>query len=249
MKIKIFKTIYLLMVLAVFALSCKKDPADCFRSTGPQKTEIRALESFSNLVINDNLNVELHYNSSDPYLTISAGENLLAGISTRIENNTLVLSNNHICNWVRSFEKPITIKLFYQRLDSIEFRSAGLLNSADTLKADSIYLSVKEGGGTIKLILNTKKSFISHEYGTADVHLYGRSEVNYIYQANYGPVLADSLYTKFNFLENFGINLCKVHAEIQLGVTISGPGNVYYKGNPAISLVRTGSGNLIRIEE
>jgi hypothetical protein len=249
MKVTIFKTIFVLLFLVVFAWSCKKDPADCFRSTGPQKTETRSLEPFSNLVIHNNLNVELCYDSINPHLTISAGENLLSGITSRIENNTLVLGNSHICNWVRSFEKPITIKLFYQRLDSIEFRSAGLLSCADTLKADSIYVSVKEGGGTIKLILNTQKSFINHEYGTADVHLYGRSEVNYIYQANYGPVIADSLYAKFNFLENFGTNLCKVYAEIQLGVTISGPGNVYYRGNPAISLVKTGSGNLIRIED
>ncbi len=243
----------LLINLLVFTLiafhSCKKNPADCFRSTGNQKTETRTLDTFTNLIISDNIDVELYHSPHNPYIIISAGKNLLPGIVSSIGNNTLRLNNNHSCNWVRSYDQPITIKLYYQQLDSIEFRGSGILSCADTLSADSLYLSVKEGGGTVRLLLNTKKSFINHEYGTADVHLLGLSEVNYIYQASFGPVLADSLRTKFNYLENLSTNQCRVHAEIELGVTISGQGDVFYAGNPSINLIKTGSGNLIRIEQ
>lgn len=249
MRINKFNIIYLLIITFIAFHSCKKDPADCFRSTGKQKTETRQLDSFSNLVVSNNIDVELHHSPHNQYLIITAGENLLPGISNDIDNNTLKLTNNHSCNWVRSFDKAITIKLFYHHLDSIEFRASGLLNCADTLRADSLYLSVKEGGGTVRLLLNTKKSFINHEYGTADIHLLGRSEVNYIYQASFGPVLADSLHTKFNYLENLSTNQCRVHAELQLGVTISGPGDVFYTGNPSINLIKTGSGNLFKIED
>lgn len=239
-----------LLIFILFAFhSCKKDPGDCFRSTGKVKTETRTLDAFTNLIISDNIDVELHHSPDNPYLIISAGENLLSGIGSSIDNNTLKLNNNHSCNWVRSYGKPITIKLYYHQLDSIEFRGSGILSCADTLRTDSLYLSIKEGGGTIRMLLDTKKSFINHEYGTADVHLSGRSEVNYIYQASFGPVLADSLITKFNYLENLSTNQCRVHAELQLGVTISGPGDVFYAGNPSINLIKTGSGNLIRIEQ
>ncbi|MDP3462210.1 MAG: DUF2807 domain-containing protein [Bacteroidales bacterium] len=238
----------LILLLVVVLASCSKDPSDCFRSTGTIITETRALDDFSNILISDNIDVELISTSGSPKAEITGGENLMPGIITLVKENRLEIANQNSCNWARSFNKPLKIKLHYKRIDSIEYRSVGNVTCLDTLKTDTLWLSINEGGGSLSLLIKTSKSFINHQFGTADVHLYGFSQVNYIYQASYGPVIADSLTTNFNYLENRGTNHCWVNAALQLGVTISGPGNVYYRGNPEISYIRNGSGNLIKLD-
>jgi hypothetical protein len=241
-----FKILILLLMLVLAA--CSKDPGDCFRSTGTIITETRALDDFRNIIIKDNIDVELVSTSGSPKAEITAGENLMAGIITIVSDNRLEIANQNSCNWTRSFEKPLKIKLHYTRIDSIEYRSVGNVTCLDTLRTDTLWLGINEGAGSLNLLIKTKLSFINHQFGTADVHLYGISQINYIYQASYGPVIADSLITRFNYLENRGTNHCWVNAEVQLGVTISGPGNVYYRGNPEVSFVRNGTGNLIKID-
>jgi hypothetical protein len=256
------------LLLIMASASCTKDPLGCIKSTGEIKTERYPAESFQAVLAMDNIDITFHYvaNPEDVGVEISAGKNLLPKI--KIENqkfvlripgdslNTgsidsldrLVITNENQCNWVRSFETPITAKVFYHKLNHLEYRSVGNINFNDTLWADTFRLDVYEGSGRIDLLLNTKTSYISFHYGSAEIFAQGQSGVSYIYQASYGPIRADELFSQFVYMNNRSTNDTYVHANVHLGVTISYSGNVYYKGDPNINLSPFGTGQLIKME-
>lgn len=234
------------LLAAGLLTACGKDLGDCFTSAGPQETEYRQAEAFNSILLKDNVDVELMPSASNK-MEVTAGKNLMGKIVTKVVNGRLEIGNDNDCNWVRSYSHPLKVKVYAKQIDSIEYRSSGNLTFLDTLRCDTFLINVYEGGGNIKLLLHVEKSQLNSHLGTADLRAYGFSQVNYIYQASFGPVIADSLVTNFNYLENKGTNNCFVQANIALGVTISGPGNVYYSGKADVNLVKTGSGQLIKI--
>src|SRR5512138_915177 len=100
----------LLILIGCYMLcsaGCSKSGADCFTSAGEVTLEERILPDFDSLVLNDNVNLILTYDSM-PIQTVAveAGKNLLRGITTEVSNGELIIHNLNVCNWVRSFNKP-----------------------------------------------------------------------------------------------------------------------------------------------
>ncbi len=263
------KAKWLLSLLVLLAsASCTKDPVGCIKSTGEIKAEMRPTEHFQAVLATDNIDITFQYvdNPDDVGVEVSAGRNLLPKIKVENEKfvlripgdslnpgsidslDRLVITNENQCNWVRSFETPITANIYYHDLKHLEYRSVGNINFSDTLRADTFRLDVYEGSGRIDLLLNTKTSFISFHYGSAEIFAQGQSGVSYIYQASYGPIRTDELFSQFVYMNNQSTNDTYVHANVHLGVTISYSGNVYYKGDPNINLTPNGTGQLIRME-
>lgn len=263
------KAKWLLSLLVLLAsASCTKDPVGCIKSTGEIKAEMRPTEHFQAVLATDNIDITFQYvdNPDDVGVEISAGRNLLPKIKVENEKfvlritgdslnpgsidslDRLVITNENQCNWVRSFETPITANIYYHDLKHLEYRSVGNINFSDTLRADTFRLDVYEGSGRIDLLLNTKTSFLSFHYGSAEIFAQGQSGVSYIYQASYGPIRTDALFSQFVYMNNQSTNDTYVHANVHLGVTISYSGNVYYKGDPNINLTPIGTGQLIRME-
>lgn len=261
------KWLLFMPALMVFS-SCIKDPLGCVKSTGEIKSEIHLTECFQSVLATDNIDLTFHYveNPDDVGVEISAGRNLLPKIKVENERfvlripgdslnpgltdslDRLVITNENQCNWVRSFETPITANIFYHDLKHLEYRSVGNINFGDTLRADTFRLDVYEGSGRIDLLMNTKTSYLSFHYGSAEIFAKGQSGVSYIYQASYGPIRTDELFSQFVYMNNQSTNDTYVHANVHLGVTISYSGNVYYKGDPTINLSQFGTGQLISMD-
>lgn len=241
--------------------SCNKDKGNCFDSTGKIITETRQTAFFNSIKMMDNVDVEL-VSGNIGHIEVTAGENIIVNIisevidaeymqdSVPIRTKQLVIKNINSCNWSRSYDNPIKVRVNIGRnLKNIEYRSIGDLTCLNSIESDTFLINIFEGSGIINLQLNCKTSFLNYHYGTADLNVKGTSLVNYLYQASYGPVNAKELITNFNYLENKGSNNCYVNARIFLGATISSIGNVYYAGNPSDkSLVKNGSGNFYVIE-
>lgn len=242
------KSISPFVVVLLFVLlsyGCSKSPGDCFTSTGDVITVERSIESYTGILMRDNIDVEL-IKSNAPKVEVTAGEHIIDNIITEVIDSELIIKNQNACNFVRSFDKPIKVKVYFQELDSLEYRSNGNLVCLNPIEIDTFKIDVYEGAGRIELDLKTAVSYLNFHYGTAELIVSGFSQVNYIYQASYGPVDARNLVTSFNYLENNSTNNCYVQANIALGATISSIGNVYYWGNPDIELAGGGSGQLLR---
>ncbi|MCF8233391.1 MAG: DUF2807 domain-containing protein [Bacteroidales bacterium] len=237
-----------LVMIALGFNSCEENPVgDCFKSTGRIVTEEREGGSFNFIYLNDNVNLILTQDTINS-IAVEAGENLIDGVETSLHNNQLRILNHNSCKWVRSYEHEVNVHVHLKRLDSIEYRSSGDLTSTNALVNDSVLLNIRQGSGSINLKLNVAQSKLYEHYGTADLHISGKSTVTYIYAASYGPFYCSELDSKFTYINNKGTNDCYVRAEVELGASIEYLGNIYYYGNPE-SILKTisGEGKLIKL--
>lgn len=236
---------YSLMLSSMMFSSCQKmDPLDCLKSTGKDITIERSVSEFNKIVLNDNVNLVL--SQGDDYsISISGGENLLDKIKTDISSQTLDISNENSCNWVRSFDREVTVYAQVKNLNGIDYRGSGDISCENQIRGDSLALNIWEGAGKVEMNVNMNRNYIYFHIGTADVYYSGYSHLSYISLSSFGPIYADEMKTVFSYIGNGGSNECYIYAVNTLEANITSIGNIYYKGNPSISLNDLGDGELI----
>ena len=256
------KIMLLILSAILFSMTgCKKSPFDVFTATGPIVTETRELtEFFCRIKMHDNVDVEL-ISSSEQKVEITAGENLMRKIKTTLTaDSCLIIENENQCNWVRSYDKPLRVRVYYKEMETIYYHSVGNLTTLDTLHGfliqmqDSSYrerfsIFVEEGSGDIDLKVNCEWTTIGLLYGTTAIKISGYSLVNYINSYSYGYIDAQYLTTSHTYVNLTGSNDCRVRATNELSVNITNIGDVYHYGNPKkVSREGNGKGRLIKME-
>ena len=239
----------ILSFILIFAVSaCKKMGFDnCFRNTGEIILQEREANEIHYVLLENNVNLVVKQDTA-PSLRVEAGENIIDKVITEVNGSNLYIRNENNCNWMRSYENEITVYLGIGKLDSLDYRGSGDVSSQNTIRNDSINISVWEGSGTIEMSLDVDKSSLNLHYGTVDMHFKGKSNVTYIYASSYGPVYCENLDSKFTYVNNRGTNDCYVRASVALEVTIEYLGNIYYYGTPAIVKENvTAEGELIKL--
>lgn len=245
----VVRGVWILGILFLILMnSCgKSDPTDCFKNTGADITEKRKASYFNKIVLNDNVNLVL--TQSDDYgISVRGGKNLLKKISTDINDGVLNIENNNSCNWMRNFDREITVYANVELLNTIDYRGSGDLSSTNALVSDSLLLNVWEGAGKVDLEINVERNFIYFHIGTADIYYKGETHLSYISTTSFGPVHAEELAAHITYMSSEGSNDCYVYPLSRLEATIKNIGNIYYKGNPIIVLNDIGAGELIKIE-
>jgi hypothetical protein len=234
--------------LFLFSSCQKSDPTDCFKSTGEEITETRGASYFNKIVLEDNVNLVL--SQSEEYaISVKGGKNVLKKVRTDINNEVLNIKNNNSCNWMRSFDREITVYANVKILNHIEYRGSGDISSTNTITGDSLQLNVWEGAGKVDLNVDLYRNYIYFHIGTANIHYSGNAYLSYISLSSFGPIYAENLSTRFSYVSNKGSNLCYVNSNLQLEATITSLGDIYYFGNPEIILYDTGEGRLINANE
>lgn len=243
------KRIPLFIIMLIFSLAmfsgCEKSSENCLSNTGKIIRQVRFLEPFDSISMNDNVNVILSYDSICG-VTVEAGEHIIDGIKTEVSDGNLIIHNNNICNWTRDYSKPINVYISSDYLWKIRYNSSGDLTSATILPYDSLKVEVWGGCGTIELSLNIVQGYFSENLGTADFRLHGSCGICNIYSGEYGPFHCEDLDISYCFITSSGSNDCWVNARRILGATITSIGNVYYTGQPdSVYSHITGEGRLI----
>ena len=238
----------LITVMALSLAQCGKDDGTCISSTGKTITQDRSGLTYHYVEVYDNINLILTQDSVNTGIKVEAGENLIDGITTEIDNGRLVLKNANSCNWLRRFDIPVNVYLNFTRLDTLIFRAAGNITSTNEWTNDSVLFNIIEGAGQANLKLNVFKSFLYIQYGTVTVYVTGFSQVTYISSRGYGPLHAENLNSKFTYASTFSPNDIFVNASVHLEVEIGNIGNAYYCGDPAeVSTNIYGAGRLIKL--
>src|SRR5512133_1312690 len=245
MKPRPFQILLIAVAIAVLSAGCDKSGTNCFNSSGPVIRQERILPAFDSIEMLDNVNVILTYDTSSS-VVVEAGKNIIDGITTEVVNRNLVIGNSNICNWTRSYDKPINVYVSMNYLWKVYYNSAGDLSTTNTLPFDSLKVEVWGGCGTLDLDVNVITGYFIENLGTADIRLRGKCGICYIYSGEYGPFHCEDLDIAYCFVTTISSNDCWVNAERTLGATIGGIGNVYYTGIPdSIYFSITGEGKLI----
>lgn len=238
-----------LVLIAAFLLcsSCRKDHwFDCLKGTGEPITVTRALNHFHSVEMHDKIDVV--YRRGNHEAVITGGANLLEGIETSVSNGWLIIRNNNTCNWVRDFNKRITVEIFTDSLIRVDNYGSGNFTALDTIAVTDFRYDNWNATGTIRFYFNTVRFYMNIHTGTSDLTAKGISEVQILYYNGYG--LMDLLQLKGNliFMNNSGTNDMYVSVKDELHATIEEAGSIFYSGTPSLVIPKIkGSGRLINI--
>lgn len=232
------------LITGLFLNSCKEENmCDCIKRTGDIITETRDLKNFTDITVEDNLNV---YITQDTVfeVKIEAGENIVPLIKAEVSDGVLKLRNDNRCNWTRSYDKPFNVYVKMPVIGYILSNGTGNITSVNTITTPTIDLETKSSGDIEFTVNNTKVT--SHMFGYGDIHLHGNTVEHACSIGGDGFLYASDLQSTETWLRTYTNGLCYVRAQNKLTVIIDKDGDVYCYGNPPIiNKTQNGSGNLI----
>jgi hypothetical protein len=136
------------------------------KGSGVTKEESRAVANFSQLTLALPANVTITQGATES-LTISADDNLLPLLSTRVVNNELLIEGDK--NRGFSTKKEIKIRLMVKSLNTIKIKGSGDVHG-DQLKSDKLDIAI-EGSGDVKFNAIRADEFKVGILGSGDVSI------------------------------------------------------------------------------
>ncbi len=215
--------------------------------TGDVKREIRLTDPFTKIFLYDNINIVL-IQGTENRLEVEAGENLIDGISTKLENGELTITNENTCNFMRSYKIPITIYITYNSLTEFTHYGAGKVSNEDTLRQPFFEFIEWNGAGDFDLTVDIDTLKFGFHTGAGNADVRGTTKELSLYSAGNSifrckDLLAGTVYINQSSTGDFTVNVLN-----SLYVQIYNYGDVFYYGNPSyIEPQYNGDGELIHL--
>lgn len=239
----------LLFVLMVFPSCVKEDSVGCFVSNGKPSSLKRDVSPFREIEINNVFDVYIVGDSLE-YVEISGGENILNGITSVSDNGRLIIDNANTCNWMRGFNKDISVRIHYKAIDLIKINGECNVYSENCIYADTLFIDVQSGASLADI--ETEVNFLKLKIhgGTGKFTLKGKSGLTYFYSHGNSHIEALELNSDRVHLVNKSTGDISVNVKDFLHVEYLGRGDVYYKGNPSEIYLQeqSGEGKLIHLD-
>lgn len=229
-------------LMAFFLFACQpEERPDCFRSTGPIRTEKRNLAPFSKLIVRSDLDVSWHYSDST-YLMLRCGKHLMSGIQTQVTDGLLILDNHNRCRWVRSYRNPMEIELFSPSPELISLQGYGRFKTEDTLTYSPLTVQYY-GASEADFWVNLNELFL--DFAGQNLCRINGKTVNAII-AIQKPGRMDARNLRIQNLGLFmkGENEAWVQASDSLWGEHQSNTTVWLRGNPKTSIKETGKGRI-----
>jgi hypothetical protein len=240
----------LLGIALLFLWSCKGDRRnDCITSLGVDGTEVRQVEYFDRLYVDDRIKLIIKQDSARAgEVLLSGPENLLGQVLTNVSNGELRLTNNNTCNFVRSFDYTLEVKVFVDMVSRLEVESIAEVTVEDTLFID--FLEIRHTAlSDINLVLGGNEVFIRSR-NSASTKLSGRiktlkGSIEEASNLDAGNLICDNvLIDTHTRLETY------IRAQKLIYVNIYNSGNIFYLVDEPSEYVdvgtNTGRGRLIK---
>ncbi|MBI2968129.1 MAG: DUF2807 domain-containing protein [Bacteroidetes bacterium] len=234
--------------IIITALSCKKENRNnCIKGTGPLVREERVMPAFDTLRVFDNIHLFLDMDSQRR-VVVECGEKLLPGIQTDVINNELIIRNNNICNWLRSYKRGIiNVYVYTPPILKIVTNSTAPVKGMDTIKTHYMYLSVMNTGD-VELTLNMVL-LLGDTHSSGDVILHGTCGILNMWLLGTNFLRSYDLETSYSFIQSHTTGDSYTYVTTELGVLINSEGNIYYRGNPSkVAVENSGTGELVKVD-
>ena len=228
------KTFYIFLLLWIVQISCNKESApDCFKSAGKEVTIRRSTGVFENLELEDYIHIEL-VDSSDYAVELIGPSNVLPKIFTEVSGNTLYIRNENTCNFVRSFKKTVTVRIYAPSILHIENRGTGDVRSVGTLSQNYLKFENRHASGSVYLAFEGDSIAIYTHTGVSDVFVSGDVIKCELFNQGIGVIDARELRAQQAFINNSSINSIYAFATDYLFSGINFSGNNLVSGHPTL---------------
>lgn len=189
--------------------------------SGVRKSEKRQISPFTSISTDGAFDIEVACQQT-PTLEIEGDDNLLPLVSTEVSNGVLHIKNTTSY----STRDPINIKISVANIDGLSTNGAGTIKITG-LKNDKFEIG-SNGAPTIIVSGETKLVEIdTNGAGTIDTH---------------------KLRAARAAVESKGVSKVEVFASDELKVTVSGPSQVIYDGDPQVNQTINGPGSVKKRE-
>ncbi|MDM8159508.1 DUF2807 domain-containing protein [Labilibaculum sp. K2S] len=228
--------IYIFVLLLLTLTSC--ETLNPFENDGeymekridlPDISSIKNLNTFKITLVKDD----------EEFLLLKGGENIISKVSVIINDQNLTIDHSHK-NKLKNFNL-IEAEIHLKEFKLITADAPAYYTSKGVLSGNRMDIDITSESELVEMKLDL-------EYNTLDFHTYGSAaggyeftgvcpSVNYILNGIINIKASELQSEKINLAQN-GIGEAHVWAENELKVTIYSSGNMYYKGNPVVTINR-----------
>ena len=243
---KIKRSVWPFLLLLVL-ISCRKaSERPCWKKSGSLAVKEIQLGDFNRLFLKEHISYKLIQDSTNK-IVIKGGVNLIGFINIQAEDGLVSISNNNKCNFFRKYE-VVEVEIHFTSLINILFEGTEKLSCADTLNVNYLTVTLRDGGGSMDLLVNALDIRTDLSNGWGDLVLRGNTNTASYQVLGNGFVEARELHVSdsINFISSSS-TIQKINASnCKLKVEINGIGDIWYFGLPtAISKNEYGKGKLI----
>jgi len=233
--------IIVMVMLGSFAMT------SCSIDKEPYVVE-QIVEPFDTLTLNAVFEVVLQ--QGDHFgIEISGAKEIAASVTYHIENKTLFFENNDGALWKHPELDPPLLTITFETIRKINAYETCHIVSADTIRMDTLGLTLGNKLNLADLQLDCHLFYYwnSSPIG-GQIILSGRSDFIRLYNGSLMTILADQLKTHDALVSNGSSSDVHVFADQHLYYNITGIGDIYLKGNPALieAGLITSTGKLIQ---
>ncbi|MGL5872053.1 MAG: head GIN domain-containing protein [Xenococcaceae cyanobacterium] len=237
-KIKFVAIVSTLLTLSACQIIIASDDNNG-RGSGNTRTESRSVSNFQQ--ISSDLPAEIKIAQGDrEFLSITAQENILPKIETRVVNGQLELTlkdNENI-----QTTQLIQVDLQVKTIDRMNFSGAAMVK-APKINADRLSIN-SSGANSIEIDSLQAKQLDLDLSGTGKVRLAGQADTQAVSLSGVGKYTASKLKTQSAEIELSGTGSATVWVEKTLNVDLGGMGRVGYYGNPKLTEDVSGMGQI-----
>ncbi|WP_177763418.1 GIN domain-containing protein [Flavobacterium sp. I3-2] len=226
------RKIYFLLFTITILSSCKNPDVNNNSSeitSETVETAIYKIDSFNKITNKTIVNIEITDEVPLGEIHIISTKSNLEEIEHHISNNELIISQKNKTFTLKD-NTQIIAKVNAENITKFSIAGAGYIKSSITQKSDKIETEIK-GAGNLDLIINNN-SVINKIEGLGNVSLKGRTNISETNIEGAGNLDAFDLETNTTIVSIDGVGNADVNVSENLTASISGVGNLTYKGNP-----------------
>ena len=225
------------ILLGVFGLS-SCNTYNIIEGSGIVQTEYRRMAFFNKIELYFPAEVIVRQGNTKD-IEITAESNIINLVYSRVSGNTLILDDN---GRLRSSHN---VKIYVQvpDINSIFVSGSGRVISDNKIFSKNMNLRLS-GSGLIDVALDVKNDLVADLSGSGLIFMEGDT-YNGIYDVSgSGKIESFDMHADNSDIVISSSGRCETTALSNLGVTISGSGSVWFRGNPRISQRISGSGKI-----
>lgn len=226
------KRLFVILFFGLSFASCDKEEGwNCTKKSGENVLDARAVDSFSRIKATGKMDVTYRYAETSS-VEVIFGKNVVADITTHVENGQLYIENQTSCNWVRNQSKVPQVIVYAPTLEFFENRTAGDIFFEDTLRSEFFHFDQWDANGVVNLKVVAEELDVFIHTGYCELKVAGTASIAQLYSASVCTYDASELYTSSCLVNNSSTYDITCHSNGYLFGLINSSGDIVYSGSP-----------------